>query len=465
MKSIIALAILLLQTIITPTLTLTKTRKNMFGTDGIRATIGMAPLTAPDLHRMGYALGAWIVQRYGEHATVLIGHDTRLSCAFVKSTLKSGLLAHPVYLIDAEELPTPAVVQLAMYHEKIDCGIIISASHNPFQDNGIKLIDGTKGKLSAEHEQEITELFETCDLTYRYDQPGQERYWGLAKQAYADRICSFFPTDILQGKKIVLDCANGAAYELAPTIFRRLGAEVITFAAEPNGKNINVACGAVHPESLQKLVLDHHADAGFAFDGDADRVIAINAAGQVKDGDDIIALLLDHPRYNNMETVVGTVMSNKGFEVWLNAKNRSLIRTPVGDKYIAQALRKEKLLIGGEQSGHIILADYLPTGDGIFTALRIMESCILNNNIGMKTFNHFPQQLINVYVKQKQDLSSEPFATIVRTYEQKLLNGRLLVRYSGTEPLLRIMVEDSTAEHALKIAQDLAAEIKTALDA
>lgn len=442
---------------------LTEIRKNMFGTDGIRATVGNAPFTAPDLHKMGLALGTWIVKTYGENATVLIGHDTRLSCSFVKSTLKSGLLAHPICLIDAGILPTPAVVQLALTHTAIDCGVIISASHNPFQDNGIKIIDGTKGKLSAQDELEITELFYNPDISCSYAQLGEERFWGNAQAAYSDHIKSFFAPDFLKGKKIVLDCANGAAFEVAPALFRHFGAEVIAFAHEPNGKNINVASGAVHPEALQQLVLEHRADAGFAFDGDSDRVTAVNSAGELRDGDDILALLLDHPLYQNVTTLVGTIMTNKGLESWLTARNCTLFRTPVGDKYIARKLQKDNLLIGGEQSGHIILKDYLPTGDGIFTALRVMEAIMYAHNESMGTFTRFPQILINVPVQEKKDLTLEPFASMLKAREDELSNGRLVVRYSGTEPILRIMIENDDKTQADRIAHALAAELQLAL--
>lgn len=444
-------------------ISLTEVRKNMFGTDGIRATVGNSPFTAPDLHNIGLAVGTWIVNTYGENATVLIGHDTRLSCSFVKSSLKSGLLMHPICLIDAGVLPTPAVVQLALTHTAVDCGIIISASHNPFQDNGIKIIDGTKGKISAQDEQTITDLFFNAQPSTNYAQLGEEHFWNNAQKAYVDHINKFFAPDFLKGKKIVLDCANGAAYTLAPLIFKQFGAEVITVANEPNGKNINVESGAVHPEMLQKAVITHHADAGFAFDGDADRVIAVNASGDVRDGDDILAMLLDHPLYRNSTVLVGTIMTNKGLESWLAAKNCMLFRTPVGDKYISRKLCKDNLLIGGEQSGHIILNDYLPTGDGIFTALRVMEVIMHTGNAGMQTFTRFPQILINVPIHNKKDLTQEPFASMLKLREEELSNGRLVVRYSGTESILRIMIENEDKAQAEMIGRALATELQLAL--
>jgi phosphoglucosamine mutase len=436
----------------------------MFGTDGIRATVGTSPFTASDLYIMGMALGKWIVQTYGNDATVLIGHDTRLSCSFVKSSLKSGLLSYPVCLIDAGIMPTPAIVQLTLKHKNIDCGIVISASHNPFQDNGIKIIDSKKGKLSVTDEEIITAYYDTPENIHNYAQLGEERYWQGAHKAYFDYIAQFFDPNFLHGKKIVLDCAHGATHKCGPELFEHFGATVIPFAYQPNGKNINEQCGAVHPEHLAKVVLEHNADAGFAFDGDGDRVIAVNNKGEIRDGDDILALLLDHPIYKKTPIVVGTIMTNKGLEVWLEERKYNLFRTPVGDKYIARKLQQDDLIIGGEQSGHTILHDYLPSGDGIFTALRVMESIIYTDNATMQTFKRFPQILINVPIKNKKDLTQEPFASIIKHNEQKLSNGRLVVRFSGTEQKLRVMVENDNEIQANEIGHTCATELQKALE-
>jgi phosphoglucosamine mutase len=441
--------------------------QNMFGTDGIRATVGQSPLTQSELYQMGYALGTWIVTTYGPYATTLLGHDTRLSCSWVKSSLKSGLLAHPINLIDAEVLPTPAVVQLTLTHDIIACGIIISASHNPFQDNGIKIIDGSRGKLSAEDEKRITDLFYTQTPEINFAMLGQEQHWSKAAEIYCNHIAQFFRPGFLKGKKIVLDCAHGATYRVAPSLFIHFGAEVIYINTDPTGTNINDHCGATDVEQLKDKVLAEHADAGFAFDGDGDRVIAVNNKGEVKDGDEILAVLLDHEIYKNTKAVVGTIMTNKGFENWLAQKQYPLIRTPVGDKYIARAMEKEggQFIIGGEQSGHIILYDYLPTGDGIFTALRVMETLINVHNTEMKSFEHMPQFLINVPVTDKKDLTQEPFASIIKQKEDILPNGRIIVRFSGTEAKLRVMVEDHNEQLALEVGRQLAQELQMALGA
>lgn len=441
--------------------------QNMFGTDGIRATVGQSPLTQNELYQMGYALGTWIVSTYGPHAFVLLGHDTRISCSWVKSCLKGGILAHPINLIDAEEMPTPAIVQLTLAQDTISCGIIISASHNPFQDNGIKIVDGSRGKLSADDEKKITDLFYTQTPQINYSTLGQQLYCPQAVNHYCENILQFFRPEFLKGKKIVLDCAHGATYKIAPALFTHFGADVVCINAQPNGTNINDHCGATDVVQLQAQVITEHADAGFAFDGDGDRVIAVNNKGEVKDGDEILAVLLDHEVYKHTKAVVGTIMTNKGFENWLAQKQYPLIRTPVGDKYIARAMEKEsgQLIIGGEQSGHIILYDYLPTGDGVFTALRVMETIMNVHNPEMKSFEHMPQFLINVPVADKKDLTQEPFASIIKQKEDILSNGRIIVRFSGTEAKLRVMVEDHNEQLALEVGQQLAQELQMALGA
>ncbi len=438
--------------------------QNMFGTDGVRATVGESPFKQSDLQRMGNALGKWIVDTYGRHATIILGHDTRLSCSWVKATLKSGLLLHPVNVVDVGVLPTPAVVQLTLKHTNIDCGIIISASHNPYQDNGLKIIDGKQGKLSEEHEQQITHYFETSEPA-DYTQLGQELHWDQAPLVYFNHIKGFFTPDFLAGKKIVLDCAHGATYLLAPEIFKAFGATIICIGHEPDGVNINQECGATDVEQLRQKVVAEQADCGFAFDGDGDRVIGVNSAGEIKDGDALLALLLDHPRYQSTQAVIGTIMTNKGFENWLTQKGYALIRTPVGDKYIARRLQQEQgtSVIGGEQSGHIILYDYLPTGDGIFTALCVMQAIITAENESMRTFTRMPQLLINVPIKEKKDLTQEPFAHIIKQKTDLLPNGRIVVRFSGTEAKLRVMVEDNNEQQADMVGHELAHELQQAL--
>jgi len=433
--------------------------KNLFGTDGIRECVGIAPLTIDGLHRLGNAISLWAQKKYGRNPTFLLAHDTRVSCSFVKASLKSGLMLHPVKIVDGDVLPSPAVVQLLQQNSNFDAGIIISASHNPYYDNGIKLVDGSQGKIALEDELLITHYYYEHAHTSDYASLGLDSVWHQAEKTYVDYVASFFRSHFLAGTKVVLDCAHGAAYRVAPYLFRFFGAEVITLHDQPNGFNINKNCGAVYPELLQKAVVEHGAHVGFAFDGDADRVVAVNRYGHLKNGDDILALLMQHPLYKQVPAVVGTSMTNQGFEMYLQKLQKKLIRTSVGDKYVAQAMVTNNLMLGGEPSGHIIARDYLNTGDGIFIALRLVETLLLLNNIDMSTFVKFPQIIINVPVEHKKDLNSEPLAQIICANQQLLIEGRLVVRYSGTEHLLRIMIEDADYDHAQAIGTQLSKQL------
>ncbi|MGE0206276.1 MAG: phosphoglucosamine mutase [Candidatus Babeliales bacterium] len=436
---------------------------NLFGTDGIRGQFGKDPFTIPQLVKLGQAVAVWAQKTYRNNPSLLLAHDTRLSCSLLKSAFKSGLLLYPLELCDAQVLPSPSVAALLHASQDFDIGIIISASHNPYQDNGIKIIDRFRGKLSHEDEQIISELFHNQETKSDYQSLGKEYHHDF-KTEYCTLIDRYFEKNFLRGKKVVLDCAQGAAYELAPHIFSLYGAEVIPLFDQPNGLNINKQCGTLHPEVLKTKVIEHQADIGFAFDGDGDRVIAVNRLGQLKTGDDILALLLSHPLYQTMQAVVGTVMTNKGFEVYLNNKGKSLIRTQVGDKYVAQEMVKNKLLLGGEDSGHIIMHDYLHTGDGIFTALRIMQTILLQDNWDMETFTKFPQIHTTIPILYKKDLNKPPFFEIITKSEELLGQGRLVIRYSGTEPVLRIMVEDNDCDNAQYICSSLSKQLQEQLN-
>lgn len=437
-----------------------------FGTDGIRGNAEKFPFTNDSIYAFGKALACWAQKKYSkQNPKILLGADTRFSGDRIKQALAQGFASEGITLLDAGIVPTPAICQLIYYDQSFDAGIVISASHNPHHDNGIKIFDARRCKLNERDEKEILENFEHF---YVSDFPLPTSSANLipmidASVRYRDKIMSCFASGFLKNVKVVLDCAQGAAYQVAPSIFSGLGADVIAIAAEPNGININDDCGALHPELLSQAVLEHKADAGFGFDGDGDRIVAVNRHGQVKDGDDMIALLLNLLAYQNLETVVGTVMTNKGFENYLAAQNKKLIRTSVGDKYIAAKLDEKQLPLGGETSGHIIIKDYLTTGDGIFVALKVLESIMSNNNWDMKTFEKYPQVLINVSVAHKQDLSQQPFAKIIDYHATLLQGGRLLVRYSGTESLLRVMTEAATLDVASSVASDLARELQEKL--
>ncbi|MCC7414749.1 MAG: phosphoglucosamine mutase [Epsilonproteobacteria bacterium] len=438
--------------------------KNIFGTDGIRGAVGTAPFTIEYLARLGYALGLWARKKYGASPSLLIAHDTRLSCSFIQAALESGLLLHSVDIFNAGVLPTPVVHYAVRTTKKYSCGIMISASHNPYHDNGLKIIDSQHGKLTLEDELAISSLYATATtLPAAYDKLGTTTQIAPTDTAYADYVQASFGANFLQGRTIVLDCAHGATYRLAPALFKQCGARVITINDQPNGKNINEQSGSLHTQSLKKAVLDNNADAGFAFDGDGDRVIAVNRHGQEKNGDDILAILLQHPQYVHTAIVVGTLMTNQGFEKQLEKQYKQLIRAHVGDKHVWQELEKYNLLLGGEQSGHIIMRDFLESGDGIGTALKIAQTLCLTGNWDMDSYTPYPQILLTIPVAHKHDLTTPRIVRIIEQQKQLLVSGRVLIRYSGTESSLRIMVEDETIENATMVAQRLATELDAAL--
>jgi phosphoglucosamine mutase len=427
----------------------------LFGTDGIRSKVGIYPFTKENLPHLGMAIARWAREKYGQECAILLAHDTRQSCSWLKATLKSGLLTYPITLYDAHILPTPAVLHLMNKNTEYKCGIIISASHNPYYDNGIKLIDARTGKLSEEDEKRITDLLKAPTLT-EYTQLGSEAPVSQAEDLYVTSITSLFKPDFLKGRTIVLDTAHGATYRVAPRIFEQLGATAIVLHNEPTGYNINEHSGTLHPQALQKAVVEYKAHIGFAFDGDGDRVLAVNQHGELKDGDDILALLSAHPDYIHLRTIVGTIMSNQALETHLRSQEKTLIRTPVGDKHVLEALHIQNGLLGGEQSGHIILKNILNTGDGILVALKLLEALKSAHNLDMVTFQKYPQVIVNIPVKEKKDLKQSPFAELIANYGKELQAGRLIVRYSGTENKLRIMVEDQDEAVTKRIAHNLA---------
>ncbi len=443
-------------------------KKISFGTDGIRGKVGQFPFTPQSLSQLGIAIAQWSISKYKkENPKVLIGHDTRISCPKIKIALKTGLCALPLQIIDAEILPTPAVCQLINKKNNFDFGIIISASHNPYNDNGIKIIDAKTIKINSLDEKIIVSNFENItniSPVVSLNKQSSEQTWKNAALEYKNNILSFFKPKLFSGIKVVLDCANGATYKIAPDIFESLGAEIITIYSQPNGKNINDNCGSLYPQNLQKIVLQNNADIGFAFDGDGDRVLVINKNGEILCGDNILALLSTHPKFSSIKTIIGTIMTNLGLDLYLKKNGKNLIRTKVGDKYVSAKLQENNLLLGGESCGHIIMKDYLNSGDGIFVALRILETIILTNNWEIKTFKKVPQILINVPVINKKDLSMQPYSSIIKKQKDILKQGRIVIRYSGTENLLRIMVENENKDNAIQAAQTLAKQLQKELD-
>lgn len=440
--------------------------KIKFGTDGIRDNADKFPFTKQALNYLGMAIAQWSMKKYHKKPTVLIGYDTRISSPRIEEDLTQGLMNSPITVIDAKVLPTPAVCLLAKTEDFIDFGIVISASHNPYVDNGIKIIDSKNIKLNKNDEKIISDYFhdilrDVIEPTIHED--STNIFMNDASEEYERKLLSIFKPKFLKKIKIVLDCANGATYKIAPELFKKLGAKIIAIATNPNGRNINKDCGAMHLQNLAKEVIKNKANIGFAFDGDGDRVLAINKNGKIIDGDDILDLLSNHPEIQNSNKIVGTIMSNFGFEMHLEKNNKELIRTPVGDKHVAAKLDEENLPLGGENSGHIIIKDYMNTGDGIFTALKVLESVIANDNWEMKTFEKTPQILLNVPVSVKKDLSLEPYSKIIEEHKKLLINGRFVIRYSGTENLLRVMVEDKCLDNTTKLAHALAEKLQDAL--
>jgi phosphoglucosamine mutase len=432
-------------------------KTNIFGTGGVRAKMGTDIFTLPALIQFGKAIAQWAQTKFNHPPHILLGSDTRQSCSLVKSALQSGLLLHGCVIDDALVAPTPTISQIVNYGSTYDLGIIISASHNPYYDNGIKIMYAPEGKISLDDELEITRLFnENILAAQSYETLGAATFWPNAHETYIKNLSIFFDPNFLKGITVVLDCAQGAPYLLAPEVFKHFGAQVIAINNQPNGSNINEHCGALHLNSLQEAVIAHNADIGFAFDGDGDRAIAVNRDGIIKDGDDILALLLDHPAYANEIGIVGTIMTNQGLAAYIDKKNKKLLRTNVGEKYITQKQDEMHMLLGGEPNGHAMLRDYMPSGDGIFAALRVMQVVLTTNNWRLQTFTKFPQVLINLPIVHKKDLSSEHFHSIIAEHEKQLHDGRIVIRYSGTEPLLRILVEDPESETAYSVAQNLA---------
>ena len=439
-------------------------KKTLFGTDGIRSRVGISPLTMHELPILGQALAQWAQEKYGAHARMLLISDTRSSTDFIKAALQTGLLLSSLRIYDGGIMPTPAAYVFTYKQKQFDCSIVISASHNPYADNGIKIMDSQHGKISDHDQEIITSLFiKNISSPNLYNNYGQIARWQEGQKAYSTFVINYFKTDFLRTKTIVLDCAHGATSFLAPFIFSHCGAHVIALNNRPNGTNINQECGALFPLGLQKAMQFYNADAGFAFDGDGDRLIAIAKNGDIKDGDDILVLLLDHPLYANSQAVVGTIMSNSGLEAKLKLQGRALIRTAVGDKHIAHALSSYRLMLGAEPSGHVIMSDYMNTGDGIFTALRLLEAITVHNNWNMISFKRYPQIHLTLSVSTKKDLTSGTLARIITCHERQLVNGRLIVRYSGTENVLRLMLEDTNEEHARQIGLSLKKQLHSYL--
>ncbi|MEM7596501.1 MAG: phosphoglucosamine mutase [Pseudomonadota bacterium] len=422
----------------------------LFGTDGVRGTANTWPITADLALRLGAAAGRYFRRDKQEHR-VVIGKDTRLSGYMIEYALTAGFASTGMNVFLLGPVPTPAVGYLTN-SLRADVGVMISASHNPAEDNGIKLFGPDGFKLSDEAEAGIEALLESGVEAAAPSNIGRAKRFEDARGRYTEYVKTTLPRgQRLDGLKIVVDCANGAAYKTAPAVLWELGAEVIPIGVDPNGHNINENCGSTHPEVAVAKVLETGADLGICLDGDADRVVLIDETGQVADGDQIMALIAtrwaDSGRLTH-NTLVATVMSNLGMEQYLNTKGIALKRTSVGDRYVVEEMRAGGFTLGGEQSGHIVMTDYATTGDGLIGALQFLASMVETGRRASElaqVFEPVPQRLINVrYDKSKKPLTEDTVQDAIAAAETRLgRDGRLLIRKSGTEPLIRVMGEST----------------------
>jgi phosphoglucosamine mutase len=446
--------------------------RKLFGTDGIRGTANIHPITTDIAMKIGRAVAYMFKNRRGSHPRILIGKDTRLSCYMLENALAGGICSMGVDVLLLGPMPTPAIAFLTT-NMRADAGVVISASHNLFQDNGIKLFSGDGFKLPDELEKQIEELMDSKILTE--SQPtGQDVGKAVriddAPGRYIVFVKNTFPKDLaLDGLRIVLDCANGATYKVAPAVFEELGAKVTKLGVSPNGTNINYRCGAVYPELMQKAVVEHKADIGIAFDGDGDRLIVVDEKGSVVDGDHIMTIcaydMIDKGRLN-FNTVVATVMSNMGLEIALENKGGKLVRTQVGDRYVVEAMRQAGYNFGGEQSGHLVFLDHITTGDGILASLQllaIMQKKERALSELARTMDSFPQVLHNVRLREKKALDEIAGLRELQDQLEKDLKhrGRILVRPSGTEPVIRIMVEGENEEQIQAMAMTMGNHVES----
>ena len=427
--------------------------KKLFGTDGIRGKANTYPITPEIALQLGKAIAQYFTNN-NEITRAVIGKDTRLSGYMLETALTSGIVSMGMDAMAVGPLPTPAIAHLIKSFDA-DCGIMITASHNPYDDNGIKVFGPDGFKLPDETEEKIEKIMFNGEIKSSHistKELGKAHRIDDARGRYIEFAKSSIKNYSLKGLKIVLDCANGAGYCIAPWIFRELGAEVIKVATDPDGFNINKNCGATCPGNISNLVREHKADVGICLDGDADRVILLDSNGAIINGDRILAMCaIDYKERNllNKNTFVTTVMSNLGLKHAMNNAGINIECTQVGDRYVIERMRDGGFNIGGEQSGHIIFMDYVTTGDGIITSLHVLRMMLQQNKTIAELancMNEFPQNMVNINVKQKLPIEQIPElkAEIEKCEKELGDKGRVLVRYSGTENLMRVMVEAQT---------------------
>jgi phosphoglucosamine mutase len=440
--------------------------RKFFGTDGIRGTVGQAPITPDFVLRLAHAVGH-VLKETEARPTVLIGKDTRISGYMLESALESGFNSAGVDVVLLGPLPTPGVAYLTRA-QRASLGVVISASHNPFEDNGIKFFSAQGTKLPDAWELAVEAALEKPPVWAASADLGKSRRLDDAAGRYIEFCKSTFANDLtLKGMKIVVDAAHGAAYNIAPKVFHELGADVVSIGCAPDGLNINKGVGATHPEALVQAVKDHKADFGVALDGDADRLQLVDAQGRLYNGDELLYLMADDRlgRDEHVPGVVGTLMTNMAVEVALKNRGVHFIRAKVGDRYVLEELEKHNWILGGEGSGHLLALDKHTTGDGLISALQILQACVRSGNSMadlLKGVELFPQTLINVRLVPGQDWkSNDRLAEETRAVEVELGDtGRVLIRASGTEPLVRVMVEARDAVQAKACAQRIADTLK-----
>ncbi|GAB2751181.1 phosphoglucosamine mutase [Melaminivora jejuensis] len=436
--------------------------RTYFGTDGIRGTVGQAPITPDFVLRLGHAVGR-VLRRSEERPTVLIGKDTRISGYMLESALESGLNSAGADVVLLGPLPTPGVAYLTRT-QRASLGVVISASHNPYPDNGIKFFSAQGCKLPDAWEGEVEAALQQPPAWADSATLGRARRLDDAAGRYIEFCKSTFDHDLtLRGLRIVVDAAHGAAYHIAPKVFHELGADVIAIGCAPDGMNINHEVGATHPDALVRTVRANRADFGIALDGDADRLQMVDASGRLYNGDELLYLLAADrlARQESVPGVVGTLMTNMAVELALQQQGVQFVRAKVGDRHVLEELMRRRWLLGGEGSGHLLALDRHTTGDGLVSALQVLQACVRSGqslSALLAQVQLFPQELINIRLAPGQDWRANArLAQATRAVEQELAGqGRVLVRASGTEPLLRVMVEARDADQAGRCARLLA---------
>jgi phosphoglucosamine mutase len=440
--------------------------RKYFGTDGIRGTVGQSPITPDFVLRLAHAVGR-VLKRSEARPLVLIGKDTRISGYMLESALESGFNSAGVDVMLLGPLPTPGVAYLTRA-QRASLGVVISASHNAYPDNGIKFFSAQGTKLPDEWEQAVEAAMDEPPVWADSASLGRTRRLDDAAGRYIEFCKSTFANDLtLKGLKIVVDAAHGAAYQIAPKVFHELGAEVVAIGCAPDGLNINHEVGATHTEALVEAVKAHHADYGVALDGDADRLMMVDASGRLFNGDELLYLMADERigRDENVPGVVGTLMTNMAVEVALKKRGVQFVRAKVGDRYVLEELHKHHWLLGGEGSGHLLALDKHTTGDGLVSALQVLQTCVRSERSMAQLLSDvtlFPQTLINVRLQPGQDWKANTrLAEETKAVEAELGEaGRVLIRASGTEPLVRVMVEARDAAQAKACAERLAQTLR-----